>query len=326
MLKMLVTLISWFLGALFWVGDRVSSWRSLPLAARGVSLGLVVVAIGFVGYGSFQAFSYSQNDPTFCRSCHTMEKAWERWSTSEHRNVNCHSCHEQSPIESMNLVVEYALNNPTRVVKHAGISDEACLNCHGKERSRWFQIENTAGHKVHFEEEAISCVKCHSTTIHRFAPSAEVCKVCHSEKIKVTEMAENHCLDCHQFLREDSPLKPTRQTCLECHLNQVQPKVKVTWPANAPMRFECSQCHKPHVSETPVVNCLSCHQSTPNEGLHAKTTHSKTTCQTCHQPHEWKVQSRDACLTCHANKTNHNEGILCTNCHDFQKEGAGKSI
>ncbi|MDO8690590.1 MAG: hypothetical protein Q7R39_11380 [Dehalococcoidia bacterium] len=288
-------------------------------------MAVVIVGVGLLGYGSLQVFSYLQNDPNFCRSCHTMEVAWQRWSTSEHRSINCHSCHEQSPIESMNLVVEYALNNPTRVVKHAGISDESCLNCHGSGNSRWFQIANTAGHRVHFEGQGISCVKCHSVSIHRFSPSTEVCKVCHTEeKIKVTAMAERYCLDCHQFLREDSPLRPTRQTCLECHLNQVQ--TKVTWPAGAPMQFECSQCHKPHVAEAPVVNCISCHQDIPKQGLHAKTTHSQSTCQACHQPHEWKVEKREACLTCHANKSTHNSGVFCGNCHDFRNGGAGKSI
>ncbi len=324
MLKLIVTLISWFLAVLLWIGDGIARWRSLPIALQGTSVIALVAVVGLFGYGGSQVFNYSQNDPNFCRSCHTMEKAWQRWSTSEHRNINCHSCHEQSPIESMNLVVEYALNNPDRVVKHAGISDEACLECHDDHKSRWFQVADTAGHKVHFEEENISCVKCHSTSIHRFAPSAEVCKVCHSEQtMKVTQMAQTHCLDCHQFLREDNPLRPTRQTCLECHLNQTQ--AKVTWPANAPMQYECSQCHKPHQAEAPVMNCVSCHQNTPTQALHAKTTHSKSTCQTCHQPHQWKVESRDSCTTCHAEKKNHNVGIFCGNCHDFQQRGAGKS-
>ena len=319
MLKFFLALISGFLSVLSWVAGIPSAWGRLPLPARGSAMFGAVLVVGVLGYGSVQVFSYSQNDPNFCRSCHTMEKAWERWRTSEHRNVTCHSCHEQSPIESMQLVVEFALNQPTRVTKHAGISDEACMSCHADGKSRWFQIAETAGHKVHFEEEGVSCVKCHSTSIHRFAPSrTEGCKVCHTEeKIKTTAMAERYCLDCHQFLREDSPLRPTRQTCLDCHLKQAQ--TKVHWPANAPMQFQCSQCHKPHVSESPVANCLACHQDVPKEGLHQKAPHAAATCQTCHQPHEWKLEKRASCQTCHANKVNHNPGILCSNCHGFKK-------
>ncbi|MDP2727670.1 MAG: cytochrome c3 family protein [Dehalococcoidia bacterium] len=218
----------------------------------------------------------------------------------------------------MQLVIDFAINQPTKVSKHAGISDEACLNCHGNGNPRWFQISSTAGHKVHFEEQEISCVKCHSTSIHRFSPPTEICKVCHTEeKVKITAMGERYCLDCHQFLTENSPLRPTRQTCLDCHLKQAQ--TRVHWPENAPMRFQCSQCHKPHVSESPVVSCLSCHQDVPKEGLHKATTHASSTCQTCHKPHEWEVQSRWACITCHANKIEHNLGILCSNCHNFRK-------
>ncbi|MDP2660917.1 MAG: hypothetical protein Q8R28_09335, partial [Dehalococcoidia bacterium] len=138
-------------------------------------------------------------------------------------------------------------------------------------------------------------------------------------------MGETHCLDCHQFLRPSTSLSivkqvnlfPKRVACLACHMSQ--PQTKVTWPADAPMQFECGQCHKPHLSATPVVDCLSCHQGVRDLGLHAKTSHSQTTCQACHKPHEWKVQSRDNCLACHGDKVAHNAPTLCANCHDFHK-------
>lgn len=330
MLRFLIAIVSGIVSFLLWIGNAVSRWKSLPSFVRGLSVAVVVVVVGILGYGGFQVFSYSQNDPNFCRSCHTMETAWAKWSTSEHKNVNCHSCHEQSPIESMNLVVEFALNNPTRVVKHASISDEACLKCHGTNNSRWFQIADTPGHLVHFEDQAISCVKCHSTSIHRFSPPSTICQVCHAnEQMKITAMGQNHCLDCHQFLKRDVPhnatkqgtiLLPTRQTCLGCHLNQSQSKV--TWPTNAPMQFECYQCHQPHVSQAPTVNCVSCHEAVPKEGLHQAKTHSQQSCQGCHKPHEWVVSSRDACTACHADKQNHNQGGLCINCHNFKQQAS----
>ncbi|MDP2935211.1 MAG: NapC/NirT family cytochrome c [Dehalococcoidia bacterium] len=317
-MKLFLGFLSGLISVLVWIGSAVAGWRSLPLLVRAATLAVAVVVVVSIGYGSLQVYSYTQNDPNFCRSCHTMETAWQRWRTSEHRNVNCHSCHEQSPIESSQLVVLYALSQPDRVSKHAGISDESCMKCHGNGKSRWFQIGATPGHKVHFEEQRISCVKCHSITIHRFAPSTEICKVCHSEqKVKITNMGQRYCLDCHQFLREDSPLRPTRQTCLDCHLKQAQ--TKVHWPDNAPMQFQCSQCHKPHISEAPEANCLSCHKDIPKTGLHEKPPHAATNCQACHQPHEWKVEKRETCQTCHANKVNHNQGVLCSNCHGFKK-------
>ncbi|MDO8688445.1 MAG: hypothetical protein Q7R39_00280, partial [Dehalococcoidia bacterium] len=68
--------------------------------------------------------------------------------------------------------------------------------------------------------------------------------------------------------------------------------------------------------------CISCHQGIRAQGLHAKASHSQSDCQSCHKPHEWKVQSRDNCLACHGNKATHNAPNLCTACHDFHKIAA----
>src|SRR3989304_5391530 len=83
-----------------------------------------------LAFGGFRVMNYTQDDPSFCRSCHTMQKAWDKWATSVHREVNCHSCHEQNPIESAELVIQYVTARPNHVKKHAGISDDACLKCH----------------------------------------------------------------------------------------------------------------------------------------------------------------------------------------------------
>ncbi len=287
----------------------------------GMKIGLAVVALAVVSIGAFQGskfYDYSQNDPSFCRSCHTMEKAWERWNTSEHSKVNCHSCHISNPMADLQQVYVYALSKPDKVENHAKVSDAACASCHESGDPTWRQVESTAGHKIHNDEAGIACTKCHSVTLHRFKPPKELCKACHEEKkMLVSQMADRYCLDCHNFLREDSPLRPTRETCLDCH--QKLPQTRVTWPSDAPMKFACSDCHKPHESAKPTGNCTSCHNNVKNQGLHQRTTHTVTPCQTCHKPHEWKITTRDACESCHSNKRAHNPGIVCKSCHDFKK-------
>ncbi len=277
-------------------------------------------AVAFVFFGAYQSYnvySYTQNDPTFCRSCHTMEKAWTRWSTSEHSKVTCHSCHESSPVASFEQVVKYTVKQPNDVSKHALVSDEACKRCHESGDHQWKQVEDTAGHKVHAVSQNISCLKCHSVTLHSFAPPEKICLVCHGEKqIKITTMAQRYCLDCHNFLREDSPLKPLREDCLKCHESQA--KKEIHWPTNAPMQFQCSQCHQPHKQEKPVVYCQSCHAGIEKKGKHAVQPHTQATCTSCHKPHEWKVTTREACLTCHQNKASHNPGAFCGSCHSFK--------
>jgi hypothetical protein len=113
-------------------------------------------------------------------------------------------------------------------------------------------------------------------------------------------------------------LRPTRETCLSCH-QKTQTQDGVVFPDNAPMKWDCRECHKPHRKDwAPGSTCLTCHtDARTTEGLHSATTHSQTDCQVCHKPHEWKVQTRDQCLSCHTDKVDHNAGGLCADCHDF---------
>ncbi|MDR7550219.1 MAG: NapC/NirT family cytochrome c, partial [Armatimonadota bacterium] len=69
------------------LSQRLRAWPR-PLAVGVLVLGLGVVAAGF--YGVARGVDYTMNDPNFCRSCHIMEPAWDRWQASEHRKVNCH--------------------------------------------------------------------------------------------------------------------------------------------------------------------------------------------------------------------------------------------
>ena len=192
------------------------------------------------------------------------------------------------------------------------------MKCHASGDPQWIQILNTAGHKVHVVDQRISCLKCHSITLHRFAPPQQICLACHSDKdMTISPMGQRYCLDCHNFLRENSPLRPQNQDCLKCHETQAQQEVH--WPTNAPMQFQCSQCHKPHTKEKPTDVCATCHQDQKTKGLHATQTHASATCITCHKEHVWKVTDRQACLPCHQDKANHNPGSFCGDCHNFKQ-------
>jgi hypothetical protein len=312
-----------------WITDKirkVAQWiMHLPMVVK-VGLGAVLVVLIFGGsYASYRIYDYTQNDPEFCRSCHTMEKAWTRWSESEHSNIGCHSCHHVSPVAGAQLIVNYLLERPDQNTSHAKIEDEACETCHYSGDPTWVQVANTAGHKVHAEEQNIACQTCHGLRLHEFRPATEICVACHADHvqgeamaIKVEGMKDMHCEECHPFLREDSPLRPTRETCLSCH-QKTQTQDGVVFPDNAPMKWDCRECHKPHRKDwAPGSTCLTCHtDARTTEGLHSATTHSQTDCQVCHKPHEWKVQTRDQCLSCHTDKVDHNAGGLCADCHDF---------
>jgi len=276
----------------------------LPVVLR-VSLIALVMGVVFGGtYLGYRVYSYTQTDPQFCRSCHLMEKAWDVWAGSKHNSLNCHQCHEINALEGAELVLKAISQNPQRLAKHARVSDEACAKCHESGDPQWIQVANSAGHKVHVEEQNIACQKCHGISIHKFVAPTTICGVCHEDHtaggakaIKNIKMSPLHCYDCHNYLAENNPLKPSRETCLACHK---QIKSSVTWPENAPMKWDCRECHKPHEQAMPVVQCDSCHKfDTGNVGKHKLPTHSETKCQVCHKPHEWRISNTDGCLTCH---------------------------
>ncbi|MDQ7842336.1 MAG: cytochrome c3 family protein [Armatimonadota bacterium] len=273
-------------------------WARLTDLPRGWLIALVAAAASSAAllvYGGVTVYDYTMNNPAFCRSCHTMEAAWNRWATSEHRKVDCHACHEQSVIESARQVITFALRRPERVGKHAVVPSARCATCHTSGNPAWKQVAATAGHQVHAEVRKIACVTCHSVAIHRLVRPPEVCGTCHEAQvagpraIKIAAMADFHCVDCHQFLRPNSPLRPTAQTCLECH-QALPAKTTVGWPeGRAHSALSCAACHRPHERAAPIVNCTSCHAA-PTPEIHAPILRSRTACTTCHQPHYWKVR------------------------------------
>jgi NapC/NirT cytochrome c family, N-terminal region len=96
--------------------------------------------------------------------------------------------------------------------------------------------------------------------------------------------------------------------CATCHAR----------PAGAPMSsFPCAQCHLKEQNLKPVMECMTCHPERAE--LHLKPTHSTVECTTCHKPHEWRVTGRDICLSCHGDRTEHNAGLACAQCHAFRQ-------
>lgn len=271
-----------------WVAHLPRGWLIVLAGAAALTAALFI-------YGGFTVYDYTMNNPAFCRSCHTMEAAWTRWSTSEHRKVDCHACHEQSVVESARQVITFAVRRPERVGKHAEVPSLRCATCHTSGDPTWRQVAETAGHQVHAETRRIECVTCHSVAIHRLVRPPEICANCHEAQatgaraIKIAAMADFHCVDCHQFLRQNSPLRPTARSCLECH--QALPVKKTAgWPeGRAHAALTCATCHKPHERAAPIVNCTACHAA-PKPEIHAQVVQSKTPCTTCHQPHYWKTR------------------------------------
>ena len=120
--------------------------------------------------------------------------------------------------------------------------------------------------------------------------------------------AEMNCNVCH-----DGGLPPARD-CATCH----EQKGVSEYDENVGMGdFECSECHLDLQKVQPVMDCLDCHDGELTE-LHVDIEdHVDAGCLTCHTPHTWAVQGREACYECHDDKEDHNPGDDCFDCHDF---------
>lgn len=292
---------------------RLCRWTLRLPRVVSIPIGtIVVLAIGVGVYFVVGFYSYMQDDPEFCQSCHIMTESWDRWATSDHAEVGCHECHQQSMLESASQLLSFITHDYERVEKHAVVQDEACEDCHESGDPNWLQVAATAGHKLHADVENIACTTCHSISVHRFEPSGAICEVCHDEQpMAVEKMKDTHCPVCHDFLAEGDNPMPTRSACLDCHNSMGG---EVSWSAEAPMQFDCGACHQPHQETQPMVDCLSCHAV---NGYHLRGDHEATQCETCHEAHEWTVSPREACLTCHPGKSDHNPSAECGACHQF---------
>ncbi len=250
---------------------------------------LVLVVIGF-GFGSYRFYDYVENDPSFCGSCHIMGTAWKTWSESSHKNINCHVCHRQGIEERAKVVWSWATSNIEKVPPHTHLDRTVCESCHLNDKVKWPQISKTAGHEIHAIRANLQCLACHLPSLHAFKPKSEDCVKCHNQaRTNIGGMAGLHCTTCHQFLVSTAAgLEPKRELCLNCHKG-MQFKGE-TFPASAPMQFECATCHKPHTK--PILNfsdCLGCHPQIAEDRKHFERK-ALTKCVTCHRPHSWKVQ------------------------------------
>jgi len=106
------------------------------------------------------------------------------------------------------------------------------------------------------------------------------------------------CNRCHGSFRPPSD-------CAECHkLDQKAPM----------MAGGCEQCHQVVGDVQPLVACADCHDDLP--GLHQK--HSSPSCITCHRPHKFRMEGREGCLSCHADRKEHYPPDPCAKCHEFR--------
>ncbi len=305
----------------------VAWWRSRSAVFQGGVLAVVLVGgIAAVGSGAY-VWHYMQHDNDFCNSCHVMEEPFKRFQTSEHSQLSCHDCHQQSIWASLRQVQLWVANRPEDVGPHAPVPSDVCARCHNVDNpdSTWQRISQTAGHRVHLEADTsalanIQCVTCHGAELHRFVPADQTCgqSGCHESsktEIVLGKMAgqtDFHCTICHDFttpVPEKAPLDTVRaalvprlEDCDSCH--EMKKVLVGLDPSVDPHDAVCGTCHNPHTQEAPEAakeRCAECHSPaaslTPfHRGLPPGVLED---CIGCHMPHTFKVEGKN-CIACHA--------------------------
>jgi uncharacterized OB-fold protein len=296
---------------------------------------MVAGVLGLSGFlvGGVSTYNYVQHDADFCTSCHIMDDAYTRWSGSVHSQVTCHECHVPNIADNLRQLWVYWTDPPDKPGHAPEMQNSTCYRCHRQytedepapeDTPGWQHVLDEAGHAKHVGVEHIQCIRCHSTSLHKFVPPEEICKQCHKHESLAKTSMDEHCTACHVFKAQArESLLPTRADCLECHkemqvTEEIFPEASDTGEAESVMHWDCRECHKPH---TAIVleagQCRECHEEVlDGSELHSVEEHAE--CLDCHKPHVWKVTQATPCLECHEDKADedHNEGSFCGECHE----------
>lgn len=302
---------------------------------------IAVVSVAFLGgLGVVMAALLSgvpvtiSSRPDFCASCHEIRPAYDQWSISSHKTVNCVDCHTGYGLQSyakinlegfQNYVTH--LSGNTQLPTQANIAKESCLRCHPQEKlpETLPQASLKISHSSHIAEE--SCTVCHDRLVHprlfeapasspRLANHTPMdCQVCHPTPSPTYLHGDANvaCSSCHSGAIPNHSLAvkrnaPLQETCIQCHTE------KRVNPPEA-----CQTCHvSPHGIDP---NCGKCHSSTASWATLSFThpvklneKHRQLQCTQCHATTKDFTEKRFLCQACHQPKHTY-QGENCLVCH-----------
>lgn len=283
-----------------------------PLARNLLVGGVVLLLLG-LGLGFLRFKRFVDEDPRLCATCHRASPEFALWLGGSHRDVSCQKCHHSTPEQGIAMLRAFMAGKKPQG-RHAEVEVGTCAGCHLSHDPKWKQVGESRGHRIHYGEQKIACVKCHATSVHGFEPVSATCVSCHGKHlVGVTGMEKLHCFACHEFLTSESSLRPSRRDCMRCHSAQ-----GIHAPMSdhgGAMEMACAACHKPHAPPGQALTaCTACHLQMAKGGLHARKGHAR--CLDCHQPHTWKAEE-PACLRCHQKAQAHARARACGECHAF---------
>ena len=236
-----------------------------------------------------------------CTQCHQAHKF-------EAPTNGCLGCHQDifndapaGPVTRASPRPQAARQQPTpqRNFSHARHRQVSCQSCHN----------STQQHGVLTVRTARDCQSCH----HGAQAVAGQCGTCHQAgeyAAKTYPVAQNMTFSVGQRARARTISFDHRKhegvSCAQCHRD---PLTRSATP------IQCNACHEDH--HKPTANCMACHTQTraavhPPEKVHVTCAGSG-----CHStlPVEGVPRTRELCLTCHQQLTNHRPNGNCADCH-----------
>lgn len=281
-----------------------------------------------------------------CATCHDM---WQNTASHSARSCSDAGCHEDAQKLSRfhQTLRAVSLANCTHChrpheFRVAG-DGRQCTVCHqgGGQRVVWGDTPAAVSAVVlvdkditfwHSDHASLTCVSCHgadSTHMMTTVRAPQDCRSCHHSAAKSSE-----CLGCHAADKVfSSPIRVT--TALNINVGALnRPKRVLSFEhalhksyacttchtaqhgIESTKRADCSTCHLEH--HTATSDCAACHDR-PARNAHTRQAHLGCTGAGCHVNVPAAIQSvprtRELCLSCHTERTQHEGGRNCAECH-----------
>jgi nitrate/TMAO reductase-like tetraheme cytochrome c subunit len=307
---------------------RKKTGLTIPLINKTLSIRTIVilaVLLPLIALLGIALTIRETNRPTFCYSCHEMDRYYDSWKNSPHKELQCVDCHISPGTENMvihkaksikQIYMHFRGVKPGDIKGH--VPDINCTRCHKESKELVVYHSLKITHKKHLTM-GLKCVSCHTNVVHGsesdflHAPPMATCITCHDGK-----KASNKCSICHvgEIERDRSPFGGK---WIEKHKRTIKDSGEET----------CKGCHHPDY-------CKSCHgslfphprdyESTPHiadakkDEARCKRCHELKFCDACHtmkweHPIEWVrthvtegEKDRKKCAACHTED-------FCTDCH-----------
>ena len=294
-----------------------------PHGARGESLLLMPLLPG------------EGDSETLCLICHPNSAVTQKVTPPYESCYDCHQVHGAEPNKGVgDRQCTSCHENATSTGSHTADGNTGCLGCHS--------IHNPVkpgGKPVAYlktlNKGAMLCAECHAAQMGRHGPSSKmeegVLQFVGEKGYKINDDGTLECVTCH--VMHDAPFgkllnKNEDTSCLYCHLAQnpytVSGKMGGAHPVGVELNasqgeqtidggspfnetrkvLSCGSCHSVHNPlQSPVSNCVDCHEERKNVPLHGG---DERGCTVCHKTHG-DAPPASVCRECHGDvkRTDH---------------------